>query len=481
MVDIHIDLGKLHTGQQHLAREVLYGEKGLVFGVCGRRWGKTFGLSRISIAAFLELGWNVFYAAPSLDQASTYWDEVDGKLRPMEEARLLRIDRRRRLITPSPYLNINPKARIRVVHSREPHMLRGGWGDLIILDEYQLQRPVIFEEVVQPMRADSSGKVVFLFTPPNVRQDLRRNPDALHARDLVLRMKGEFPGGPDKPDPDATFLHYSTFDNPHVDKSMQPTLKRQMSDLRYRQEIDAQLILDNPDALWQREHIEHRPLPADGLKRIVIGVDPRGGGESECGIVAAGIADDENESVWVLADGSMMGTPDQWARRAVGMFYDLQADRIVVEDNFGGDMAESIIRNVDKTVPITRVRARRDKWLRADPVLGLYEQDRVFHLPGGHLQRLEDQMCMFVVGRREGTDRVDGMVHAVTDLALSGEGPAFFLYSPKAGYTGDDDITELDRPPQRLPDGEITVDQIQRWVIENLEYQREHPDDEEDW
>lgn len=436
-MDIHVDLGELHPGQLPLGWEIIHGEHGLVFVVCGRRWGKTTGVSRISISAFLEHGKNVFYVAPSLDQAATYWDEVEPRLLPMEEARLVKIDRRRRLITPSPYLNINPKARIRVVHGRKPHELRGGWGDLIILDEFQLQRPVVFEEVVQPMRADHGGKVVFLFTPPNVRQDLRNKPDALYARDLMLKMQGVFPEG--DPEPDAVFFRGSTFDNPHNDERMEPVFRRQMSDLRYRQEIEGELILDNPDALWRRELIKYERLPPGGLKRIVVAVDPYGGGESgetQCGIVASGIAEDDR--LWVLADASTRGTPDVWGKAAVRLFWSLKADRMVLEDNYGGDLVESNISTIDPRVPITRVTARRDKWLRADPVLGLYERDRVRHLAGEDLRPLDDQMCTFVVGKREGTDRVDGLVHGMTDLALTGDGPQFFLYSSEAGYVGEE-------------------------------------------
>ena len=48
---------------------------------------------------------------------------------------------------------------------------------------------------------------------------------------------------------------------------------------------------------------------------------------------------------------------------------------IVVEDNAGGQMAEATIQNaVERTLPVKTVRARRGKYIRAEPVASLYEQ-----------------------------------------------------------------------------------------------------------
>jgi phage terminase large subunit-like protein len=78
-----------------------------------------------------------------------------------------------------------------------------------------------------------------------------------------------------------------------------------------------------------------------------------------------------------------------------------------------------VIREVDSSVPVTPVRARRGKWLRAEPVATLYEQGRVKHV--GILAALEEEMCDFGLdglscGRSP--DRLDALVWAVTALTF---------------------------------------------------------------
>jgi len=189
-----------------------------------------------------------------------------------------------------------------------------------------------------------------------------------------------------------------------------------------RQELLAEILEDIPGALWQRGMIDaQRVQKAPDLARIVVAIDPpisMGEKADECGIVAAGIT--ENNTAYVLADSSIQGLgPTGWARRAVALYHSLQADRIVIETNQGGMMAESVIRQVDATVPISSVHATHNKRTRAEPVAALYEQSRVHH--AGNFPLLEDQMCSFTGTRREGTspDRVDALVWALTNLMLN--------------------------------------------------------------
>ncbi|MEP2830225.1 terminase family protein [Parvibaculum sp.] len=108
-----------------------------------------------------------------------------------------------------------------------------------------------------------------------------------------------------------------------------------------RQELDAELIEDNPDALWNREtiergRIERAPL---ALVRVVVGVDPpaTGGAKSdECGIVCAALGQDGH--AYVLDDRSMGRlSPLAWAKRVAGCYRAHEADRIVAEANMGGE------------------------------------------------------------------------------------------------------------------------------------------------
>lgn len=192
-----------------------------------------------------------------------------------------------------------------------------------------------------------------------------------------------------------------------------------------RQELMAEILEDVPGALWSRQMLdEGRTSRAPDLVRLVVAVDPpasAGEKADECGLIAAGI--DGRGHAYVLADGTTQGlSPHAWAARAVGLYHSLQADRIVCEINQGGAMVESLIAQVDASVPVRTVYATRAKAVRAEPVAALYERGLVHHV-GAH-PTLEDQMTEFTggthaAGSRKGSpDRVDALVWALTDLML---------------------------------------------------------------
>jgi phage terminase large subunit-like protein len=82
-----------------------------------------------------------------------------------------------------------------------------------------------------------------------------------------------------------------------------------------------------------------------------------------------------------------------------------------------------VIRQVEPRVALKKVHAKRGKWLRAEPVAALYEQERVTHAPG--LDALEDEMCAFGTdGLASGhsPDRLDALVWAVSELMLGRRG-----------------------------------------------------------
>jgi phage terminase large subunit-like protein len=195
-----------------------------------------------------------------------------------------------------------------------------------------------------------------------------------------------------------------------------------------RQEIDGEIVEERSDALWTRSRIEDCRLKAPPqLARIVFAVDPPASarkGADACGLVAAGKAADG--VVYVIADDTATGlSPMGWARRAIALWRRLHADALVAEVNQGGDMVRAVIREADPTVPVIAVRARRGKWLRAEPVALLYEQGRVKH--AGIFPALEDEMCDFGLdGLSSGRspDRLDALVWAVSALTFEArEGP----------------------------------------------------------
>ncbi|HEY4941634.1 MAG TPA: terminase family protein [Rhizomicrobium sp.] len=187
-----------------------------------------------------------------------------------------------------------------------------------------------------------------------------------------------------------------------------------------RQELDAELIEDNDDALWRRAWIEdNRVREAPELARVVVAVDPPASAHGdECGIVVAGRASESDETkdgdAYILADLSAGGcTPNQWAQRVADAFEQYGADAVIAEANQGGDMVKSVLLAEHSTLPVRLVRATRDKRTRATPIASHYEAGRVHHV--GALPELEDQMCTYD-GTGPSPDRMDAMVWALAHL-----------------------------------------------------------------
>lgn len=193
-----------------------------------------------------------------------------------------------------------------------------------------------------------------------------------------------------------------------------------------RQELDGEIVEESADALWSRAMIETcREPAAPALARIVVAVDPPASSSQRadsCGLVVAGI--DRDGIGHVLEDGTIAGArPHEWAGKAVALYRRHEADALVVEVNQGGEMATSVIREVDPGVPVTAVRATRGKYLRAEPVAALYAQGRVRH--AGAFPALEDEMCDFGPGglsSGRSPDRLDALVWALTHLMLAPKG-----------------------------------------------------------
>lgn len=186
-----------------------------------------------------------------------------------------------------------------------------------------------------------------------------------------------------------------------------------------RQELHAELLTDTPGALWTYEQIEDlRVESPPAMKRIVVAIDPAVSSSEdsdETGIVVVGRGVDNKG--YVLEDLSGIYSPNGWANRAVKAFDKHEADRIIGEVNNGGDLVESNIRTVRKNAPFKQVRASRGKQVRAEPIAGLYEQRKVFHV--GSLPKLEDQMTTWdPATSTKSPDRVDALVWGLTELIL---------------------------------------------------------------
>lgn len=229
-------------------------------------------------------------------------------------------------------------------------------------------------------------------------------------------------------DPDTVVTRGATMDNSAnlAANTIKQLYERYGSTRLGRQELEGEVLDDIPGALWNRESIDNSRVteaPKD-LERVFVAVDPATSsdeGADEHGIVVVAMARDKDGYArgYVLEDGTCRGSPEEWAKKAVRLYRKWEADKIIAEKNQGGEMVLSVIRSVDRSVPVELVHASRGKVVRAEPISALYEQGRIHHV--GRFDLLEDQMCLFSVDnvRNSSTgspDRVDALVWGLSKI-----------------------------------------------------------------
>jgi phage terminase large subunit-like protein len=336
----------------------------------------------------------------------------------------------------------------------EPERLRGPQHDCAAVDELcPFRRPAAWDMLMFGLRLGNRLQCAIATTPKPTR--------ILKA---LLTREGL----------DVVVTRSTSYDNrAHLAPQFFTEITRRYEGTRLgRQELMAELLDDVPGALWNRDRIEElRRDTAPVFRRIVVAIDPSGSAEGdETGIVAVGQAEDDH--AYILADASGQLAPPDWARRAIGLYHDLRADRVVGEVNYGGQMVEATLRMIDPGVPFTSVTASRGKVARAEPIAALYEQGRVHHL--GSYPELEDQMCGFTTAFDRRTagyspGRVDALVWAITELMVEPM-PAFGIYEYYRRLAND-------LPAERHPAGQDNrVDWRRRYDELSARETPEHPD-----
>lgn len=383
----------------------------------GRRSGKTTGVAVLTVQEFLA-GKRILYGAPTQEQIDRYWVECKRALEPAIVAGLLYKNETRHIIE-----RPGTEQRIRAKTAWDANTLRGDYADLLILDEFQLMDEDAWGQVGAPMLLDNDGDAVFIYTPPSlVSRAKSKARDPRYAAKLFKRADKDKSGRWEA-------FHFTSHDNPHISAEALESLTEDMTALAIQQEIEALDIDEDPRALWSRALIEqHRVKTAPMLTRVVIGVDPSGGA-AEIGIVVAGRG--QNGHAYILGDHSLLGSPKTWASKVVAVYHEWNADRILGEKNYGGEMVEHTIRSVEggEDASYKNVNASRGKAVRAEPVVAKYERGLVHHV--GTFPQLEEELTSWVPYEgMPSPNRLDAMVWALTELlALHHEPPKAKRYA----------------------------------------------------
>ena len=284
--------------------------------------------------------------------------------------------------------------------AQDPDRLRGPQFHRAWCDELSSwQYPDTYDQLMFGLRLGKKPQCVITTTP---------KPTPL-IRDLVKRNRVIITTG-------------STFDNKD---NLAPSALRMLEE-KYggtrlgRQELYAEVLDDFEGALWsnaiiERDRVKQADVPE--LQRIIVAIDPAVSNtetSDETGIIVAGRGIDNR--LYILEDASLKASPDGWMRKAINLFYEYNADKIIAEVNNGGDLVEKLLRTIDRNVPYKAVRASRGKLVRAEPISALYEQRKVSHI--GVFAQLEQQLVTYT-GEGKSPDRLDALVWALTELSQS--------------------------------------------------------------
>jgi phage terminase large subunit-like protein len=290
----------------------------------------------------------------------------------------------------------------------EPDSLRGPQCEMAVIDEIGRMRyqQAVFDMMMMGLRLGDKPRVLIATTP-------RTTP----FMKKLVQMDG------------IRITSGSTYDNAaHLSPSYLNKIRELYEGTRLgRQELQGAMILDPMNALFKDDWLIHDEIAEDRIEQVTVGVDPSGGGD-EVGIVAAALLNDGRFGV--LADRTSSGSPSEWGDAAVKCHDDFDADDVVVEVNFGGDMATEVVRQAAQRafeegrrptdhIKIREVTASRGKAMRAEPISLLYEKGRVLHRRG--LDQLEGEMMGFSREWDRAVDgspnRLDAAVWSLTRLA----------------------------------------------------------------
>ena len=197
--------------------------------------------------------------------------------------------------------------------------------------------------------------------------------------------------------------------------------------------------------------------------RAAVAVDPSGGGRDVAGVIGGYLGSDKR--LYLVRDASGAMSSDAWSRAACEMAVDIDADLIIFEKNFGGDMAGRMIRTAWSTLQaeereevrqrvmnteprltareverridgmplrygrmcprIKAVTARKNKRLRADPIAQQWIEDRV--RTAVYLPEVEEEWATWQEGASDSPGRIDAstyLAYALLPIPKSGSGGA---------------------------------------------------------
>jgi len=268
-----------------------------------------------------------------------------------------------------------------------------------------------------------------------------------------------------------TFLMAQSENASNLDPSYVARMERKYGGTRRgRQELEGEILTDNPDALFQASILDATRVEfAPKLEEVAVAVDPAIATNPEndsTGIIGGGR--DAAGHIYVFVDASSKSKPEKWGDDVIKACEQNGCDTVVGERNRGGDLVGANVRAAKerkrgpmaaKALRVVEVHATRGKAIRAEPVSTLSDKGMI-HIVG-RLPELEGELTEW--NPRLGgpsPNRLDAFVWLVWHLARLGEEEKVDYHAGFTGLTAA--AAALRSPPSRAASD--LVASLPRWA-----------------
>lgn len=239
MEQVKINLWSPHPKQ----REIINSKARYKVVVAGRRFGKTItAVCTLIKKALLKPNSTYFYIAPFYRQGKMIaWKILADKVRTLPGELVISTNETELTV------KFSNGSFIAIKGADTPDSLRGIGLDGVVLDEYADMRPNVWEEIIRPSLTDKKGWAMFISTPKgfNSFYDLYNK-----AKSLV----------------DWEAFHFTSYDNPFIDKEELDSARREMTEDKFMQEFMADFR--KYEGVVYREFDRNRHVYNDGEKNI---------------------------------------------------------------------------------------------------------------------------------------------------------------------------------------------------------------------
>lgn len=219
--------------------------------VCGRRFGKTvFAVKKLIYHALLNSKSNFWYVAPTYKAAKMIaWQMLVDSLEVLPKELVIKKNESEL------YVILGNGSRIDIKGADSPDSLRGVGLNGVVLDEYADMRPNVFSEIIRPALTDRRGWCIFIGTPKGFN----------HFYDRYMEAKEN-----DKWDA----FHFTSYDNPMLNKSEIEEAKIQISLDKFAQEYMADFRKNEGLVYKEFNRDKHiKELPDRQIIETIAGID----------------------------------------------------------------------------------------------------------------------------------------------------------------------------------------------------------------